>query len=1161
MDNKLGVYICSGCDIGKCLNMEQLENVAKSEFKPESCRTNEFLCSNEGFNIINEDIKSLGIDKIVIAACSMRSKQHVFNFDQSKIFTERVNLREHVTWVSEPNSNGAQTLAEDYLRMGITRAKKAEITVPLAAELNKTILVVGGGVTGLTAALNSAKAGYNAILIEKKGHLGGFPYLKYKKWETSPPFENNVLIADNLSKLIDNVENSKRIKIYKNSEIEEISGAPGKFEVKIKIKINTHVDINAIHDVNALNDNDLNDKDLNEKDLNEKDLNEKDLNEKDLNEKDLNEKDLNDKNDNNNINYLNDKNQDGKKNEETVIKKAGAIIVATGWKPYDAHNLSYLGYGLTPDILTNVELEELYSELYLKNGREDFVVKRKSDGKDVKSVAFILCAGSRDENYLPYCSAVCCMASLKEANLFRRNNPDAKVYVIYRDIRTPGEYENYYKSMQNDDGIFMVKGLMSDVAINGKDNTIKLKVNDTLFGGSLDLNVDMVVLASGMVPNSGNFTANDEIISASVDSVSTQTGVQCQNQNEAGIQSQSNGTDSETITTATKRSSISINPVTGNNNSSNNINSNVNNGTDSATITTATKRSSISINPVTGNNNSSNNINSNVNNGTDSVTITTATKRSSISINPVTGNNNSSNNINSNVNNGTDSVTITTATKRSSISINPVGKASDNSASASNIGNISNDSVNPDNGVNSGNGVNNSKSSSSNSNPAVIRSSYSININNNKNKAQDGNEDSSNRDNKSKPSNPAVIRSSYSININNNKNKAQDGNEDSSNRDNKSKPSNISDSSGNSKVNANSVSGTAASININAIGVVPKDACGNGLPSASSPVSGAASCCNTTPSGLAPALKNNSKGGLLNLTYRQGKEMPDLIYGFPDSNFICFPYESRRTGIYPAGSVRAPMDTVFSVDDAKGAVLKAIQCIEQTSKGRAVHPRSNDITYPFFDLQRCTQCKRCTEECPFGAIDEDEKGTPKPNPERCRRCGVCMGACPVKIISFKNYSVDIIGSMLKSINVPGEAEKIDDFRILVFACENDAYPALDVAGMNKMQLPSNIRVIPVRCLGSINNVWYADALSRGIDGILLLGCKFGDDYQCHFIKGSELASYRMENLKETLTRLVLESERIKQVQMEFSDYWKLPDILNEFAEKIKSLGPNPYKEF
>ncbi|MHB8232890.1 MAG: hydrogenase iron-sulfur subunit [bacterium] len=771
MDNNLGIYICSGCDIGKSLNVERLVNTAKDSNKPIACISHEFLCGTEGINLIKNDIAEKKINKLVIAACSMRAKQDAFNFDPLSIHTERVNLREHVIWISPPNDNNTQLLAEDYINMGGSKAKKAAFPEPLIQDLNKTVLVVGGGVTGLNAAINSAKAGYDVVLVEKKSNLGGFPYSKYKKWETNPPFDKNIYIKEGLDELISSVETSKKIKIYKNSKIKSISGAPGKFSVEIEPA-----------------------------------------------------------NESNKTDVIN----------ETI----GSVVVATGWKPYDSKKLGYLGYGLTSDILTNVELEELYSDLYQDGRNESFTVKRKSDGENVKSIAFIQCAGSRDENHLPYCSTVCCMSSLKEAALIRKNNPDANVYIIYRDIRTAGEYENFYRKMQDDEGIFMVKGVVSDVSYDKTNNTIDLKVKDTLFGGDIDLNVEMVVLATGMVPNSGEVPVEQDL--------------------------------KPEINTA------------------------------GATTDCAAGASCQAVNPV-------------------------------------------------------------------------------------------------------------------------------------------------------------------------------------------------------------------ATVQIN-------------------------------------------KSGLLNLTYRQGKEMPDLAYGFPDSNFICFPYESRRTGIYPAGSVRMPMDTVFSVDDAKGAVLKAIQCVEQTSKGRAVHPRSNDTTYPFFDLPRCTQCKRCTEECPFGAIDEDEKGTPKYNPERCRRCGVCMGACPVRIISFKNYSPDIGASMIKSLYIP-EDPADENYRILVFACENDAYPALDILGLNKINLSSNIRVIPVRCLGSINNVWYTDALSKGIDGILLLGCKFGDDYQCHFIKGSELASYRMVNLKETLTRLVLEEERIRQIQLEFSDYMKLPEIVEDFVNKIKSLGPNPYKGF
>jgi quinone-modifying oxidoreductase subunit QmoB len=168
-----------------------------------------------------------------------------------------------------------------------------------------------------------------------------------------------------------------------------------------------------------------------------------------------------------------------------------------------------------------------------------------------------------------------------------------------------------------------------------------------------------------------------------------------------------------------------------------------------------------------------------------------------------------------------------------------------------------------------------------------------------------------------------------------------------------------------------------------------------------------------------------------------------------------------------------------------------------------------------------------------------------------------MGSCPERIISFKDFSVDIIGSMVKAIEVPEEDEEKP--RVVCFICENDAYPALDLAGINHLQYSPYVRFIPLRCLGDINLVWIADSLSKGIDGIFLIGCKYGDDYQCHFMKGSELANYRMGKIQETLDRLVLESERIRVHQLAINEYDQIPSLLGEFLEKIEEVGPNPYK--
>ncbi len=738
MEKKMGVYICKGCGIGDALDVDALCSVVTDEFNVALCKVHDRLCGEDGVKLIKSDIENDGINSIVIAACSPRVMYDVFDFGTDKVL-ERVNLREQVVWCHPPQDEDTQMLAEDQLRMGITKAQEMEPPEPFVADdMSKRILVVGGGLTGLVAAKEAAKAGYEVVLVEKEKELGGYLRRLYKLPPDKPPYEEFKDVG--LDELVNEVTSSDLITVYTGATVESIEGAPCMFDATIK------------------------------------------------------------------------------QNGNSVKERIGAIVVATGSVPYDASKLENLGYGKFADVVTLQQVEEMFL-----NGE----VKRPSDGQPVQSVAFILCAGSRDPEHLPYCSSACCVEALKQAKYFKEANPEGSVYIFYKDIRANGVYELFYKQMQREK-VFFVKGDVTGIEDDGSGKLVITAEDILTRSPIMSESVDLVVLATGMVPT------------------------------------------------------------------------------------------------------------------------------------------------------------------------------------------------------------------------AALGEPYKL---------------------------PA----------------AEEGEEVE----------------------------------------VPADT----------------------------ILVSN----ILNLQYRQGPEVPALKYGFPDSHFICFPYESRRTGIYPAGSVRAPMDYARAIDDAMGAALKAIQCVELTSQGKAVHPRAGDLSYPEFFMQRCTQCKRCTEECPFGAINEDEKGNPLPNPTRCRRCGVCMGACPERIISFKNYSVGMIGNMIKAINVPDEYEEKP--RILVLACENDAYPALDMAGLRRLQYNPWVRIIPLRCLGSMNIIWIADALSKGIDGILLLGCRHGDDYQCHFIKGSELANIRMSKIKETLDRLVLESERVRVEEVSITDYYRLPEILNDFAEKLEELGPNPYKGF
>ena len=246
-----------------------------------------------------------------------------------------------------------------------------------------------------------------------------------------------------------------------------------------------------------------------------------------------------------------------------------------------------------------------------------------------------------------------------------------------------------------------------------------------------------------------------------------------------------------------------------------------------------------------------------------------------------------------------------------------------------------------------------------------------------------------------------------------------------------------------------------------------------------------------------------------------------------------------------------------AAQDAAGAVLKAAQAIRNATEGAAVHPRAGDLSIPKFGLDQCTQCGRCAVECPFGAIEIGPDRYPAVAETRCRRCGVCMGACPVRTINFDNYSVHMVTEMIRAVEVPvGPGEQP---RILVLACENDAYPALDMAGINRHRFSPFVRIVPVRCLGSVNVSWVTEALCEGYDGVMLMGCKSTDDYQCHFVKGSRIAEERMTKMKDTLDMMSLHEGRIEAAEISIADSARVPRVIDDFVSRIGALEPNPFK--
>ena len=232
MDKKLGVYICSGCSIGDSLDTESLVKVATVEGKAASCRVHPFLCSEEGVNLIRKDLADETVNAVTIAACSPRVKTEAFAFDPSMVL-ERVNLREHVVWCQTPNNEDTQMMAEDYLRMGIAKARRMEPLEPVSETISKKLLVVGGGVTGLTAALESANAGYEVILVEREDALGGYVAGVKSRFPGHPPYAET--LQEGIQDKIEAVQYHPKIQVLTSAHIDKTKGQPGMFDVEIEV--------------------------------------------------------------------------------------------------------------------------------------------------------------------------------------------------------------------------------------------------------------------------------------------------------------------------------------------------------------------------------------------------------------------------------------------------------------------------------------------------------------------------------------------------------------------------------------------------------------------------------------------------------------------------------------------------------------------------------------------------------------------------------------------------------------------------------------------------------------------------------------------------------------------------------------------------------------
>jgi quinone-modifying oxidoreductase subunit QmoA len=357
----------------------------------------------------------------------------------------------------------------------------------------KPILIIGGGIAGMTAAVEAAEIGYRVVLVEKEPFLGGRVVRVHQYFpKMCPPacgFEINVR----------RIRQNPRITVHTLAAVEEISGEAGNFKARIRIRPRYVTGEYAVDDSVAAQLTSERDNDFNLGMDKTKAL----YMPHDMAYPHVHVLDRD---------ALSDADAETLKNacppgaidldmtEREISVDVGAVIVATGWRPYDATKLDNLGFGQYPNVITNVVMERLAA----LGGPTGGKIVRPSDGKPADTVAFVQCAGSRDENHLPYCSAVCCMASLKQVRFLREQNEKYRATVFYIDIRTIGYLEKFYYDMLEDENVSFTKGKVAKISEDEASHDLLLDVEDTLSGEILHETFDMVVLATGIVPNTAD---------------------------------------------------------------------------------------------------------------------------------------------------------------------------------------------------------------------------------------------------------------------------------------------------------------------------------------------------------------------------------------------------------------------------------------------------------------------------------------------------------------------------------------------------------------------------------------------------------------------------------------------------------------------------------
>ena len=499
---KLGGFICH-CGVNIAGTVDVKSVAAKMGEVGDVAHSTDYIymCSEPGQQIIREAIHEKGLEGVVVACCSPSMHENTFrkavkSQGMNPYLCEIANIREQCSWVHQKEKEEATRKAAEIIQATLEKVRKSESLEAIAMAINRRVLVIGGGIAGITASLDLADGGYEVILLEREPALGGHMAQLSK---TFPDFDPAA--AGLISRALE-VERHPRIDLHCSSELEDVKGYVGNFDLVIREKA-TFVDWGRCNGcgiciescpveyvsqfergmgmrkaIDHLHPDSVPNRPVIHRE---------------------------------HCRYFLDgscrrceevcpeKAIHFEEEDRRIEERVGAIVVATGYDLYPKEKLGEYGYGEIPDVIDGLTFERMLSP----NGPTKGRILRPSDGKVPKEMVFIQCVASRDpDRYMPYCSRVCCMYTAKHATIYKEQIPDGQPYIFYMDFRSDCKgYEEFLQKTVEEKGILYLRGRVSRVfQDNGR---VRVLGVDTLTGRMVEVAADMVVLATAMVPSQG----------------------------------------------------------------------------------------------------------------------------------------------------------------------------------------------------------------------------------------------------------------------------------------------------------------------------------------------------------------------------------------------------------------------------------------------------------------------------------------------------------------------------------------------------------------------------------------------------------------------------------------------------------------------------------